>query len=39
VYIAAVRGFVARHAALPLVDIVNALLRADEGRRDWPLRF
>jgi hypothetical protein len=39
VYIAAVRGFVARHSAFPLVDLVNALLRADEGRRDWPLRF
>lgn len=25
--------------ALPLVAKVNALLQAEEGRRDWPLRF
>jgi len=39
VYIAAVRTFAARHADLSLVDCVNALLLAPEGRRDWPLRF
>ena len=39
-YIRAVRAFLARtDAALPLVDKVNALLLAPEGRRDWPLRF
>jgi hypothetical protein len=39
-YIRAVNGFLARtDAALPLVEKVNALLRAPEGRRDWPLRF
>jgi hypothetical protein len=39
-YIRAVRGFLARtDPALPLVDKVNALLLAPEGRRDWPLRF
>jgi hypothetical protein len=38
--IRAVRTFLARTAPeLPLADKVNALLRADEGRRDWPLRF
>jgi hypothetical protein len=40
VYIRAVRGFLARtDRALPLVEKVNALLRAPEGRRDWPLNF
>jgi len=40
VYVRAVRGFLARtDPALPLVEKVNALLRAEEGRRDWPLRF
>jgi hypothetical protein len=40
VYIRAVRGFLARtDPALPLVEKVNALLLAEEGRRDWPLRF
>jgi hypothetical protein len=35
-----VRGFLARaDPALPLVAKVNALLRAPEGRRDWPLHF
>ena len=34
------RAFLARtDAALPLAERVNALLRAPEGRRDWPLRF
>ena len=26
-------------AGLPLAEKVNALLRAPEGQRDWPLRF
>jgi hypothetical protein len=40
VSIRAVRAFLARTAPdLPLTEKVNALLRADEGRRDWPLRF
>jgi hypothetical protein len=40
VYIRAVRAFLARtDPALPLVRKVNALLQAEEGRRDWPLRF
>ena len=35
-----VRAFLARtDGALPLVEKVNLLLRAEEGRRDWPLRF
>ncbi len=39
-FIRGVRGFLARtDAALPLAEKVNALLRAPEGRRDWPLRF
>ena len=39
-YIRGVRGFLARtDPALPLAEKVNALLRAEEGRRDWPLRF
>jgi hypothetical protein len=40
VYIRAVRGFLVRtDSAAPLVEKVNALLLAEEGRRDWPLRF
>ena len=40
VYIRGVRGFLARtDPALPLVEKVNALLGAEEGRRGWPLRF
>jgi|GEM_PF-117068 len=40
VSIRAVRGFLARSdPALPLFEKVNALLEAEEGRRDWPLRF
>ena len=40
VYIRAARGFLARtNAGLPLAEKVNALLLAEEGRRDWPLRF
>jgi hypothetical protein len=39
-YIRGVRAFLARtDPALPLAEKVNALLRAEEGRRDWPLRF
>jgi hypothetical protein len=39
-YIAGVRAFLARtDPALPLVEKVNRLLEAEEGRRDWPLRF
>ena len=35
-----VRAFLARAApCLPLAEKVNALLHADEGRRDWPLLF
>ena len=38
--IRAVRSFLARTGTdRPLVDRVNALLEAEEGRRDWPLRF
>ncbi|HEX8532817.1 MAG TPA: hypothetical protein VF662_01485 [Allosphingosinicella sp.] len=40
VYVKAVRGFLARtDPSLPLAEKVNALLRAEEGQRDWPLRF
>jgi hypothetical protein len=40
VYIRAVRDFLARtDADLPLVEKVNSLLRAPEGRRDLPLRL
>jgi hypothetical protein len=39
-FLAGVRGYLARtDSAMPLVDKVNGLLQADEGRRDWPLRF
>jgi hypothetical protein len=39
-YIRTVRGFLARiDTALPLMEKVNALLRAPEGRREWPLHF
>ena len=39
-FIRAVRLFLARtDPALPLADKVNALLKAEEGRRDWPLLF
>ena len=39
-FIRTIRVFLARIPAdLPLVEKVNALLRAPEGRRDWPLRF
>jgi hypothetical protein len=39
-YIRGVRSFLGRiDPRLPLVALVNALLQADEGRRDWLLRF
>jgi hypothetical protein len=39
-YIRGVRAFLARtDPALPLIEKVNRLLEAPEGRRDWPLRF
>jgi hypothetical protein len=40
VSIRGIRGFLARTAPdLPLVEKVNTLLRARQGRRDWPLHF
>src|SRR3954453_17420319 len=40
IFIATIRAFLAcTPAERPLVDKVNGLLRAPEGRRDWPLRF
>jgi hypothetical protein len=37
-YVAAVRGFLSRtDPNQGLADMVNALLRSHEGRRDWPL--
>jgi hypothetical protein len=39
-FVRGVRGYLARtEAALPLAEKVNGLLLAQEGRRDWPLRF
>lgn len=38
VMIRAVRAALARSESGPLVERVNALLTAPEGRRDWPLR-
>ena len=39
-FIRGVRGFLTRtEENLPLTEKVNALLRAPEGHRDWPLRF
>jgi hypothetical protein len=39
-YVKGVRAFLARiDPGLPLAAEVNALLLAEEGRRDWPLRF
>jgi hypothetical protein len=39
-FIRGVRSFLTRtDAALPLAEKVNALLKAPEGRRDWPLSF
>ena len=39
VMIRAVRAALARSEGRALVERVNALLEAPEGRRDWPLRF
>ena len=39
VSIRAVRAALARSEGRALVERVNALLQASEGRRDWPLRF
>lgn len=38
-FIIGVRAWLARAGEGRLVDRVNGLLRAPEGRRDWPLRF
>lgn len=38
-FIAGVRSWLARCAPASLTDLVNGLLAAAEGRRDWPLRF
>jgi len=39
-FIRGVRGFLGRtDPGLPLAFKVNALLQAEEGARDWPLRF
>ncbi|KGB55494.1 hypothetical protein FG91_01414 [Sphingopyxis sp. LC81] len=38
-YVAGVRLFLSETAETGLAARVNALLRSDVGRRDWPLRF
>jgi hypothetical protein len=39
-FVCGVRRHLARSAvSLPLAEKVNGLLRSEEGRRDWPLRF
>ncbi len=39
-FIRGVRAYLVRiDGALPLVEKVNGLLQAPEGRRNWPLRF
>jgi hypothetical protein len=38
-FIVGVRSWLARTEARTLLDRVNGLLAADEGARDWPLRF
>jgi hypothetical protein len=38
-YVAGVRLFLSETAAAGLAARVNALLRSEMGRRDWPLRF
>lgn len=38
-FIVAVRRALARSEGAGLCERVNALLLAEEGRRDWPLRF
>lgn len=38
-FVVGVRHWLARTGAETLLDRVNGLLEADEGQRDWPLRF
>ncbi len=38
-YVAGVRFFLSETSATGLAARVNAMLRSDVGRRDWPLRF
>ncbi|HWT42065.1 MAG TPA: hypothetical protein VN152_05410 [Sphingopyxis sp.] len=38
-YVAGVRRFLSDTAETGLAARVNAMLRSDVGRRDWPLRF
>lgn len=38
-YVAGVRLFLSETAETGLAARVNAMLRSDVGRRDWPLRF
>ena len=38
-YVAGVRLFLSETEEKDLVERVNAMLRSDVGRRDWPLRF
>jgi len=38
-FVRAARVYLARIGAATLVASVNGLLRSDEGRREWPLRF
>lgn len=38
-YVAGVRRFLSETAETGLAPRVNAMLRADVGRRDWPLHF
>ena len=38
-YVAGVRRFLSDTAGTGLAARVNAMLRSDVGRRDWPLRF
>ena len=38
-YVAGVRRFLSETAETGLAARVNAMLRSDVGRRDWPLRF
>ncbi len=38
-YVAGVRHFLSETGETDLAGRVNAMLRSDVGRRDWPLRF
>jgi hypothetical protein len=38
-YVAGVRFFLSETSETGLVERVNAMLRSDVGRREWPLRF